>query len=276
MRLGIVGQGFVGSAVSAGFGSHFEMETFDLKTPCTCSSIEDLIQKSKVAFICVPTPMNPDGSCCLKTVEKVVEEISKADFEDGIVVIKSTVPPRTTENLRNRFPSLSIIFNPEFLTEAHHLEDFRNQNRIILGGDKSVTSKMAKLYAKVFPKACMIQTDSTTAEMVKYFTNCFLATKVSFSNDMNQLCSRLGINFNEVVDHSIKDSRLGNSHWSVPGSDGHYGFGGSCFPKDMNALLFMAQQMSIPVPTISGAWETNKLVRPESDWKKLKGRAVTA
>jgi UDPglucose 6-dehydrogenase len=88
------------------------------------------------------------------------------------------------------------------------------------------------------------------------------------------ICDKLGIDYDKVVEYSIYDERLGKSHWAVPGPDGHYGFGGSCFPKDINALIKVAEKMDIPANILSATWDTNTLVRPEEDWKELKGRAV--
>ena len=91
---------------------------------------------------------------------------------------------------------------------------------------------------------------------------------------MNLICDKLGIDYDKVVEYSIYDERLGKSHWAVPGPDGHYGFGGSCFPKDLNALIKVAEKMDIPPNILSAAWDTNTLVRPEEDWRELMGRAV--
>jgi len=111
--------------------------------------------------------------------------------------------------------------------------------------------------------------------MVKYMTNTFLATKVSFANEMYMICDKLDIDYDKVVEYSTYDERLGKSHWAVPGPDGKFGFGGSCFPKDINALLEVANKFKIDVFTLDGAWETNLQVRPEKDWEELKGRAVS-
>ena len=127
----------------------------------------------------------------------------------------------------------------------------------------------------MFPNAKIVKTGSKTAEMVKYMTNTFLATKVSFANEMKMICDGLDIDYDKVVEYSTYDERLGKSHWAVPGPDGKLGFGGSCFPKDINALLDLANKFEIDVFTLDGAWETNLQVRPEQDWKKLRGRAVT-
>ena len=118
-------------------------------------------------------------------------------------------------------------------------------------------------------------TTTKVAEMIKYLTNTFLATKVSFANEMKLICESLNIDFDEVLKLSKYDKRLGLSHWSVPGPDGKPGFGGSCFPKDINAIISFCRDNDINISTLSGVWKTNLFVRPEKDWESLKGRAVT-
>ena len=106
-------------------------------------------------------------------------------------------------------------------------------------------------------------------------TKTFLATKVSFANEMYQICEGLGIDYDKVVEYSTYDERLGKSHWAVPGPDGKLGFGGSCFPKDINALIHLAGQLDLCPDVLLGVWEKNLEVRPEKDWEELKGRSVT-
>ena len=279
--IGIVGQGYVGGAVKEVFSKYYDVETYDLdKDKCSVDYLEDIVELSNIIFVCVPTPMKKDGSCDTSIVEAVVKDINdmvvSRNVSGRVVVIKSTVPPGTTERLSEECHNISVIFNPEFLTEANYLEDFKNQNRIILGGKRPGTTKVKQVYSKVLPKTKVIKTGSTHAEMVKYMTNTFLATKVSFANEMFEICERLGIDYDKVTEYATYDERLGKSHWAVPGPDGHYGFGGSCFPKDINALINVAKdKLDLYPNTLIGAWETNCEVRPEKDWEELKGRAVT-
>tara|TARA_B100000965_G_C19521942_1_gene726948 strand:+ start:110 stop:958 length:849 start_codon:yes stop_codon:yes gene_type:complete len=279
MKIGIIGQGFVGTAVREGLKDYHKVETFDLDiSKRTCPSVDILLDKSTVIFVCVPTPMNNDGSCNTDIVEGVVRDINDIVVErqcsNRIVVIKSTIPPGTTERLNKECENIQIVFNPEFLTEANFIEDFKNQDRIIIGGPRPASTKVRQLFYKVFPNAHIIKTGSTIAEMVKYTTNTFLATKVSFANEIKMICDKIDIDYDKVIEYAINDDRLGYSHWSVPGPDGHLGFGGSCFPKDLNAILDVCRELGVPAKTLYGAWETNLKVRPEQDWKELKGRAV--
>ena len=282
--IGIVGQGYVGTAVRAVFQKHYDVSTYDINTELsTYDTLQELVTKSDIVFVCVPTPMNRDGSCNTDIVEDVISDINDSvqidrlnhnPKVDKIVVIKSTVPPGTTDRLNKDNEHITVIFNPEFLTEANFIEDFKKQNRIIIGGQRPATTKLRQIYSLVFPDITIVKTGSMTAEMVKYFTNTFLATKVSFANEMKMICDGLNIDYDKVVEYSTYDERLGKSHWAVPGPDGHFGFGGSCFPKDINALIDVCYKMGVPAKTLFGAWKTNLEVRPEQDWKELRGRAV--
>ena len=277
MRIGVVGQGYVGTAVKTVFERHYKTNTFDLNGNCSCKTLHELVNNSDVVFVCVPTPMKKDGGCDTSIVESVVNDINETvnSNQDGkIVAIKSTIPPGTTNRLNKECEYISVIVNPEFLTEANFIDDFKNQNRIIIGGERPSTTKLRQVYSLVFPDATIVKTGSKTAEMVKYMTNTFLTTKVSFANEMKMICDELKIDYDKVVEYSTYDERLGKSHWAVPGPDGKLGFGGSCFPKDINALIAMSKDMRLYLHTLQSVWKTNLKVRPEKDWEELKGRAV--
>jgi len=280
MKVGIIGQGFVGTAVREGLKQFYEIDTFDLdENKRDVDYIEDIIDRNDIIFVCLPTPMKKDGSCDTSIVENTVMELDNLALtrqcSNRIVVIKSTIPPGTTEKLNEECKHIQVVFNPEFLTEANFIEDFKNQDRIIIGGPRPASTRVRQLFYKAFPKAHIIKTGSTTAEMVKYMTNTFLATKVSFANEIFEICERLGVDYDKVTEYATYDDRLGKSHWSVPGPDGHYGFGGSCFPKDIQAIIsFAKDKLDLYPNVLNGAWKTNLEVRPEKDWEELKGRAV--
>ena len=266
MKIGIVGQGYVGTAVKEVFSKHYDVETYDNKQKSTCESISDLVNKTDMIFVCVPTPMKKDGSCDTSIVEAIVKDINdmvvSRNVSGRIIAIKSTIPPGTTDRLNKECHNIPVIFNPEFLTEANFIDDFKNQNRIIIGGERPSSTKLRQVYSLAFPDAKIVKTGSITAEMVKYFTNTFLATKVSFANEMYQICGRLGIDYDKVVEYATYDERLGKSHWAVPGPDGHYGFGGSCFPKDINALIQLGLELDMTPDVLMAAWHTILDVRP--------------
>ena len=270
--IGIVGQGFVGNAVYQKFKKYYEVKTFDLNVMKRNTSFEE-VARCEYVFVCVPTPMNSDGSCNTDIVEGVIKEIDEIGETKGIVV-KSTVPPMSTEKWNEKYKT-NIVFNPEFLTERNAVSDYENQNRIILGGPRPTTTELKQIFSKVFPKAHIIKTNSTYAEMVKYTTNTFLSVKVSFANEIYQLCEKVGADYDKVIEYATMDERLGESHWAVPGPDGDFGFGGHCFPKDLAALTHLAKEMNTTDNVLMAAQKTNDEVRKDRDWEKMKGRAVS-
>lgn len=300
----VIGQGFVGGSITTVFSERgFEVLVHDKtgkvspggKQPVTSSglhvcnvteflrSCENVSDFSKVYFICLPTPMYEDGSADLSIVESVLDEIASVPG-DRIAVVKSTIPPGSTEGWNKKYQStgLRVIFSPEFLTEANALDDMRNQNRIIIGGPRPWINSVKQLFQAAFPKIPIIKTSSTTAEMVKYLTNNFLTVKVAFANEMAQICealdqSGMSVDYDKVVEYAKYDKRLGESHWSVPGPDGSRGYGGHCFPKDVNAMIDVAKKNGVDPKVLTAAWEKNLEVRkPEHrDWEKMAGRAVS-
>lgn len=270
--IGIIGQGFVGNAVYQKFKQYYEIKTFDLDSTKANSTKEDVLE-SKIVFVCLPTPMNHDGSCNVSLVESAIKDIASYGKTE-IVVIKSTVSPGTTARINSLHPNLQIVFNPEFLTERNAVSDYENQNRIILGGPRPATTELKQIFSKVFPKAHIIKTDSTHAEMVKYLTNTFLSVKVSFANEIYEICDKLKIDYDKVVEYATMDERLGESHWSVPGHDGDFGFGGHCFPKDLQAMIHLSDVLETTSNVLNAARDTNDKVRKNRDWEAMKGRAI--
>lgn len=319
MSIGVIGQGFVGGSLTTVFSERGEtvyvydktgkvspggMSTFlrkETNLVLAPRSIHEFVNAcegtsgfSGVYFVCVPTPMYEDGSPDTSIVEDVLELISSApyvsDSPERIAVIKSTVPPGSTEKWNQKFNEhgLHVVFNPEFLTEANAVNDMRDQNRIVLGGPRPYINTVRNVFQRAFPKVPIIKTSSTTAEMVKYVTNCLLSVKVSFANEVAQICEALdkeglNIDYDKVVEYAKFDRRLGETHWSVPGPvpthDGRYvrGFGGHCFPKDINALMSVARQYGIEPSVMQAAWNKNLEVRDpqDRDWEKQIGRAVS-
>jgi UDPglucose 6-dehydrogenase len=281
--IGIVGQGFVGSAVREGMKNYFHIETLDIdpEKNTTCKDMRELVDKSdEIIFVCLPTPMKKDGRCDTRIVESAISDINDSNISLGkkvIAVIKSTIEPGTTDAFNEKYSSVDIVFNPEFLTEANSFDDFKNQNRIIIGGPRPATTKVKTVYRKAFPKVPIVKTGANVAETVKYFINCFLSTKVSFANEMKQVCDKLNVDYDKVTEYALYDDRIGNSHLSVPGPDGSLGFGGHCFPKDLNAIIYIAKDYGIKPTVLLSVWDKNNEVRPQAsrDWEGMVGRAVS-
>jgi UDPglucose 6-dehydrogenase len=270
--IGIIGQGFVGNAVYQKFKDFYDILTYDLDEAKCNSTFNEICYKCDTIFVCLPTPMDVDGRCNVSIIETELHALNETGHHN--IIIKSTISPGTTERWNTQYENLSIVFNPEFLTERNAVTDYDNQKRIILGGPRPTTTEVKQIFSKVFPHAKIIKTDSTHAEMVKYLTNSFLATKVSFANEMYEICGGLGVDYDKVVEYSIQDERLGNSHWNVPGPDGDFGYGGHCFPKDVKALITVARDLDIIPLMLSATDFKNNNVRKNRDWEQMKGRAV--
>ena len=275
--IGIIGQGFVGNAVYQTFKNHYDVLTYDLDESKCNSTFRKLSRECETIFICLPTPMDKDGRCNVSIVELELVGLNTqgARYDrKKTIVIKSTISPGTTERWNKQYKNLNIVFNPEFLTERNAVDDYENQNRIVLGGSIESTQKVGDIFSVVFPDVPILKTDSTSAEMVKYLTNTYLAVKVSFANEMSELCGGLNIEYNDVINIATYDNRLGTSHWMVPGPDGDYGYGGHCFPKDVKALINVAHELNVSPRMLTATDMKNNDVRNDRDWERMKGRAI--
>ena len=275
-NLGIIGNGFVGSATVAGFSLHANVRVYDENPKASINSFEETINESEFVFICVPTPMSLEtGKIDLSIIESVFDRVSKVNKrDDNIFIIKSTVIPGSVEKLIKSYPGLNIIFSPEFLTERNAKLDFINAARIIIGGHDELVNRAELMFRERFPHTPIIKTDVTTAQFIKYMSNCFFATKVSFMNEMKQAADVTGVDWRTAVNGFLLDGRIGNSHIDVPGHDGMMGFGGKCFPKDINAFINYFDEIGIDAKIMKAAWDKNIEVRSKHDWLDIKG-AVT-
>lgn len=279
-KIGIIGRGFVGSAVEFGFsaqtGCDAVVKVYDKNPSKSIHTLSETVNKSDFIFLSVPTPSNLDGSMNIDILTNALQDIESVNKRtDNVILIRSTIIPGTTSKLQKKFKKLNLVFNPEFLTERSAKFDFINQSRFILGGRKKYTRMVADLYRWRFGDSVpCIETNFETAEMIKYMNNCFFATKVSFLNEMKLVSDKVGIDWDLAVEGFIRDGRIGHSHLAVPGPDGRLGFGGSCFPKDIQAMINFGDELDLDLTTLKGAWQTNLNVRPERDWENLKGRAI--
>ena len=277
MNVGIVGQGFVGSAIREGLASYHNVLTFDIDpSKSMTSSIDQVVEHAQILFVCLPTPMRASGECDTRILEGAIaqiDELCQDINKEKILVIKSTVPPGTTDLLNNKYENVKIVFSPEFLTEANSFDDFKNQTRIIIGGDGA--KKVKQMFRKPFPDIPIVITKANTAEMVKYFINCFLASKVTFANQMYEICNNTGIDYDKVCEYALLDKRIGGSHLAVPGPDGDLGFGGHCFPKDISAMIFAAENAGADSGFLRQVVNSNNIYRKNKDWLAMKGRAVS-
>ena len=277
-QIGIIGNGFVGNATLQLTCKDISTIIYDIN-PDLCNPlgtiIEDLLVCDSI-FISVPTPMNNDGSCYLDS-KKVINQLNDIVYK-GFIILRSTVPSGTCDILK-------CNFMPEFLTEANYLQDFINNKDWIFGIlENSNKIEFINYITKLFNLAYTNNrikfnnlhfVSNKEAEMVKMFKNTLLANKVSFCNEIYQYCSKLNIDYNTIVNLVAKDDRIGSSHISVPGPDGKYGYGGTCFPKDTNSLKYEMEKNGVsPVILTAMKYRNETIDRPEKDWNSNIGRAV--
>lgn len=278
-KIGIIGYGTLGLACETGFQNIADVRVHD-KFKDT-ESLDSVVKHSEIIFLCLPTPMDKNtGACDTRVVESVCKEINKIIKKSKIIVIKSSVIPGTTQRLQEKYKNHTFVFNPEFLREKTFIQDFMQQDRIILGsyfdGKRlNIPSLLVSFYEKFVltqkNPAAIIHVDSKIAEMTKYVANCFLMTKVVFFNEMYEICKAANIKYDAVKNLVVLDERIGASHTSVPGHDGQFGSGGSCFPKDINALIHYAKEIGCDPLVLESIWAKNCLVRESYDWEKIPG-----
>lgn len=268
--VGIIGNGFVGEAQAFAFSPTSNVKIYDIDPTKSTHKLEDVNQCDFV-FICVPTPMYKNGQQDQTYIHQALEKSSNKP----IYILKSTVIPGTTHDLIKKYYDRKIVFSPEFLTERTAKLDMLTQSRIIIGGSNALTRKVSELFTNRFKNKNIILTDSKTAELIKYMNNTFFATKVSIMNEFKLLCDKIGANWEDALNGFSSDGRVGDSHLNVPGHDGKFGYGGTCFPKDVNALILFAKEHGINLNSIEGGWKTNLEVRPEKDWESKVGRSIS-
>ena len=262
LKVGIIGHGFVGKATDWGFNVNTSKFIVDPKNGTNIDQLAEF--NPELIFVCVPTPMGENGIQDSSIIEAVVQELS-AKCQESIIVIKSTVLPSILEKLEKT--NTKIIYNPEFLREKHANEDFMNSEMIIFGGDKDIASQVSKFYLD--HSRCKttqhIFLDISSASLVKYSINSFLATKVLFFNEIHDVFNKLKNNddWKTFIETVSLDKRIGDSHMNVPGHDGKKGFGGACFPKDTSALLKYAQDIGVDLDVLKIAINKNNKIRSQ-------------
>jgi len=269
--IGIIGWGVVGQATGNGFRKKHKI-IWNNKTQKGSTPISELCEKSEFVFLCLPTPMKKDGSGIdLKIMDGVVGKVSPLiSNTNKILVIKSTVIPGTTAKYRKKYPNVEFAMNPEFLTEINAPWDFLHPDRIVIGAfNEDTANRIARLHRDVVGYSAKIFiTDTTTAEMVKYMSNTYMATKVIFANEMAELAGKLGINYNDVADMVGADTRIGKSFLKV---SPFKGFGLKCFPKDTVAILGLAKKLKVDLSVLEAVWKKNLKIRKIRDWEGIRG-----
>lgn len=249
MRIAVIGCGFVGGAVLRWF-QETEQDVVAHDPPKHL--IADL-SAVDVCFVCVPTPFGPFG------FDDSIVRAAVADIPGAkTVVIKSTVLPGTTESIAATHPQHRVMFNPEFLRERCAYEDFVNPDRQIVGVTKDVDRMAALDVLDALPQPYNAKgvVAAREAEMVKYFGNCYLSAKITFANQLHDLCVAAGVDYYNVRDWAEMDPRIGKGYLDVL-TDGYRGYGGTCFPKDMRALVQLGRALGEPMQLLEACEAVN-------------------
>ena len=223
------------------------------------TDLDSAVQKAEIVFIAVGTPPKEDGSTDLSYVEDAAKGVARALNRYKVIVNKSTVPVGTGDFVREvietnkrRAVDFDVVSNPEFLREGSAITDTLEPDRIVIGApSKVVAMRLLELYAPL--ERPMIVTDVASAEMIKYASNAFLATKISFANAIANVCEEAGADVTQVVKGMGLDARIGQAFLSAG-----LGYGGSCFPKDTRSLLHTSQALGCDFPLLAATIETNE------------------
>jgi len=253
----VIGLGFVGSALHKSFALKkvAPLGGYDRYKNGGIGTIEECLC-SPIIFLCLPTLYDEiRGEYDKTAIRETLANLENHKY-DGVVVIKSTVEPGTTDELSKIHPELTIIHNPEFLSAATAFYDFHNQTHIVLGQGKNCSNESLKVvrdfYAAHYPDAEISECKSLESESMKSFVNSFYAVKIQFFNELYLLCQNNGSDFETIKGLMMKNNWINPMHTQVPGHDGKLSYGGACFPKDTNALLQCMKKNGSPHQLLEG------------------------
>ena len=265
MKFGIIGLGVVGNAMYTYLKNKFN-NTIGYDKYKNIGNINDTLD-CNILFLCLPTLYDEEMKEYDKSsIYQVCDYLSSCKY-NGLVVIKSTIEPETCDYLVDNY-NLKIIHNPEFLSANSAVEDFENQTHIVLGKTKMIDDNSIKLleniYTRLFPEAIITILDSKESELMKIGINTFYAIKVQYFNELYLLSNNLGISYDNVKNTMLKNGWINPMHTMVPGTDGKLSYGGTCFPKDTNALNQYLKKKALPHKIIESTINEQKKIRNES------------
>ena len=275
----VIGNGYVGKALVNFFRDHFDVLVYDVAQPEISASKDEINKRADLAIISVPTPMGDDGAADLSAVEATFTWL-----KTPLVLIKSTIPPGTTEALSKRFKR-KLAFSPEYIGEGKyqvpfwknhpHPTDMKLHSFVIIGGEREYAKKILNFFQRVLGAEATYQiTTPTTAELVKYMENSFLATKVTFCNEFYDIAENLGVEYNDLRELWLLDGRNSRSHTLV--YEDSRGFGGKCLPKDVNALVKASTKAGYKPKLLDTVLKVNDEIRSRQDKPTLKAGAKIA
>jgi len=246
MKIAIIGYGHVGHAMEKLLMNHYEIVLFDVKARY---STIDQVNACDLGIVCVPTPMNENGSCNTELVSEVLSWL-----KTPIRLIKSTVNPGFTMQYTD------TVFSPEYIGESKYYnpiyKNVAEMDFVIFGGSKDRTHECVKIFKPVLgPLVKYFETNSITAEIVKYMENSFFATKVTFCNEFYEICKAFNVNYDEVREMWLADQRINRMHTAV--FDDNRGFSGKCFPKDVNAIIKAVEEKGYSADLLKQVLKSN-------------------
>ncbi|PIN89658.1 hypothetical protein COU61_03025 [Candidatus Pacearchaeota archaeon CG10_big_fil_rev_8_21_14_0_10_35_13] len=283
MKIGMIGIGFVGGATAEVLREKHEMLLYDKYRPefpgyegriNTQEALERMTEAEAI-FLSLPTPMRSDGMIDLGPIHNSIrrtDEVFKGvtKEERPLIILRSTAVSGTTDSLEAEY-EYHFAFNPEFLVEKTALEDMRNTKRVVIGAKRKEDHELVeRIYQEVFPKAKYHRMATKEAEAVKYFANVALAGQVMIANALYEIFNTAGLDYDKIREVAQEDERIGRN-MKVPGPDKDLGFGGKCFPKDLNALISYAKNLGVKPHLLETIWKENLRLRLVRDWEEIPG-----
>lgn len=260
--IGIIGKGVVGTAV------HYWLARFHdiiIHDPILGTTIDELLEETNFAYICVPTPQLPEsGDADLSIIHEILSILP-----DGFqAVIKSTIPPGTTKYLGEKYPKLRLAYSPEFLVERNSIQDYGDQDILVVGTNDEELAEIIfqhHIEAKIVTNEQCMKIDPTSAEILKYSRNLFYAMKVIYSNQMYDISKELGSDWSRISElmTSTRHQLIGSSHLE-PMHGEYRGFGGKCLPKDVSAITYLAKKLGVKYQILDAIIEDNSELRKKS------------
>lgn len=274
MIIGVIGLGFVGGSMYKSFNIKGLIKNKDLygydkfSKNISDNELSELLN-CDILFTALPTKYNSEiGEYDKESTIDTCKYLQENNFK-GLIVIKSTVEPETTNKLSEKFNNLNFVHNPEFLTARTAFEDFHNQTHIVLGKSKNCNLEKFKIlvnfYKKYYENAEISVCDSLESESMKSFVNCFYAVKIQFFTEIHQLCQKNGCNYDIVKNMMLKNGWINKMHTDIPGPDGKISYGGLCFPKDTNALLKYMEKYNSPNEVLKNTILERNNMRDDND-----------
>ncbi|MBI2040735.1 MAG: UDP-glucose/GDP-mannose dehydrogenase family protein [DPANN group archaeon] len=281
MKIAVVGWGYVGAATGLGLKDHHEIIAYDpykLTALYSMNILRELpamselvkikqvydisdLREAELIFVCLPTPTTENG-VDTSYIDKILDDLNQK-LDKGIIVIRSTTPPGTIKKYQEKYPKFQFVHNPEFLRERTPVSDFLNPDRIVIGGTHDDAIKKVMDVYKLFDcQKCV--TDTTTSEMIKYASNIFLANKISFFNEIHNVCKVVGADHKKLADVVALDRRIG--HYGVNGGKP---YGGSCLPKDTDGFIhFVENHLKHELHLIKATKKVNDEMKKHEEGEK--------